>query len=228
MKRAAGLFLTGLLIGGCAATGFAPVTFDCQAMRLAPVTNPTQRLEFRAQGISVLPPPGDHWCIQGSGPKGVGFATHPLLGKRLEAVPSRAERAHTFAALVIADAAPKDVKLDTAEDLLALAEQRARSGGRFKTVESRAVRDTSLGAECVRFDYVAEERDNPNAPGLVLVVVNRDNFLCRHPSAQNPILVMIGASERYVQGTVSEPLLTESLRPEWEVFVRSLQFIPPR
>jgi hypothetical protein len=228
MKRAAGLFLAGLVISGCATTRVTyPMTFDCQAMRLAPVTNPTQRLEFRSQGISVLPPPGDRWCIQDSGPKGVGFLTHPLLGKRLEAAPSQAEIAHTFATLVIADAAPKDVKVDTPEDLLAMAERMTRSEGNLKTLESRVARDTSLGAECVRFDYVVEERNNPNVRGLVLVLVNRE-FLCRHPSAQPPILVIIGASERYLQGTVSEPPLIESLRPEWEVFVRSLQFMPPR
>jgi len=77
-----------------------------------------------------------------------------------------------------------------------------------------------------RFDAVVEERNNPDARGLVLVGVLRDSLFCRHPNARTPTLVLISASERYVQGTVTGPLLIDALRSEWEPSVRSVQFMP--
>jgi hypothetical protein len=151
------------------------------------------------------------------------------VGKVIETRPSEAEIRHTFAIMAIADEVPKDAKVETVADMSAFVEQiilGARPGSRFKAVEYKSVPDSSLGAECLRFDALVEERDNPGVPGVVLVQVIRDNFLCRHPDSRTPTLVVIGASERYIQGTVSGPSLIDTLRSEWEPWVRSLNFMP--
>ncbi len=129
--------------------------------------------------------------------------------------------------MVTADEVPKDAKVDTPAEMFTFIEQRSlRSERRFTVVESTFRPDSSLGAECVRFDAVVEERNNPNGRGLVLVGVLRDNLFCRHPRARTPTFVLISASERYVQGTVTGPLLIDALRSEWEPSVRSVQFMP--
>lgn len=148
------------------------------------------------------------------------------MGKRLETAPPLPQQAHTFAVALIAGPPPKGVKLDTPDDLVAAA-QRVMVGekGTIRIVESSSARDTSLGAECIRFDSVLEERDNPRVRGAVLVIVNRDNYVCRHPHASTPTLILFGASERFIQGTVSPPLLLDTLRPQWEPTVHSVEFL---
>lgn len=227
--QSAWLLLTGFLSVGCASPRVvAPVTVDCRTIRAAPVTNQDQRLEFRGQGFSVLPPPGEHWCITHSSARDVVFSTSALMGSRLEGPPSRAEMRHTFVVMVMA-LEVGDAKVDTPEELRAFAERINRSGGRFKTIELQVVPDTSLGVECVRVDSVKEERDNPNAPGVVLLLVERPTLLCRHPHMSPTSVVLIGASERYVQGAVMEgPSLGEARKDQVEAFVHSLRFAPPR
>ncbi len=228
--RSVSMLVSVFVAAGCATSRLAmPVRVDCQFLRMASVSSPTQRMEFRSWGYSLLPPQGNQWCIGGAGPRGTRFITHPLFGKVIETRPSQAELRHTFGIMAIADEVPKDAKVETAADLFTSVERLVLGGqpkSRFKVVETRFVPDSSLGAECVRFDTVVEERDNPGAPGVVLVLVNRDNFLCRHPGSRTPTLIWIGASERYVQGTLTGPLLIDTLRTEWEPSVRSLQFLP--
>jgi len=157
------------------------------------------------------------------------FYTHPLLGKVIETRPSEVEHLHTLALVTMADEVPKDAKVETAADMFAFVERRilgAQPGSRFKVVESKFMLDSSVGAECIHFDAVVEERDNPGARGVVLIQVMRDNFLCRHPDSRTPTLVLVAVSERYPQGAVTGPLLIDTLRSEWEPSVRSLQFMP--
>ncbi len=150
-----------------------------------------------------------------------------MLGRLVEQRPSPTDILHTFGLLTIADEVPRDAKVDTPAELFAFIEQRfIRPEPRFTVVQSSFHADASPGAECVRFDAVVEERNNPGARGAVLVGVLRDNLVCRHPSARTPTLVLVSASERYVQGTVTGPLLVDTLRPEWEPSVRSLRFLP--
>ena len=227
MPRLAWVLAVGVLMGGCASTGFTPRTLDCG--RLAPVPNPSGRIELASLGVSIIPPQADRWCMSPLGSDFFTFNTHPLMGKYLDTAPTPAEMAHTVGILVTSGAPPKDAKLDAPEDLVAFA-QRMMLGDsrRFRIVESTAVRDSSLGADCIRFDSTLEERDNPRAPGAVLVLVNRENHLCRHPYARSPMLVLFGASERYVQGTDNQPLLLDTLKTQWEPSVRSVQFLRPR
>lgn len=224
--RFVGLLMLGFLTAGCASTR-PPVTVDCQSLRMVP--SPTQRVEFRSWGYSLVPPQGEGWCIQSSGARGTVFYNHPLMGKVLETRPSDAELRHTFAFSAAADEVPPGAKVDTPTDMFTVVQQRILGvvpGSRFTLVESKFVPDSSLGADCIRFDATVEERDNPGARGVVLVGVMRDNFLCRHPSARTPTIVLISASERFAQGTVSGPLLIDTLRSQWEPAVRSVQFMP--
>jgi len=228
VTRSAWALAVGVFLGGCASSPeFTPRTLDCG--RLTPVPNPSGRMELAAIGVSILPPQADRWCMSPMAGNAFTFTTHPLMGKYLETLPTQAETAHTFGILVMSGPVPKDAKLDTPEDLLAFA-QRMMLGdpGRFRIVQSHVVQDPSLGADCIRFDSILEERDNPRAGGAVFQLVIRANYLCRHPYARSPMLVLWGATERYIQGTVRTPALVDTLKAEWEPSVRSVQFLPPR
>ena len=216
----------GVLLSGCASTTFTPRTVNCGG--LTPVPNPSERIELPSLGVSIVPPQASRWCMSPMAADVFSFGTHPLMGKYLETAPTPAEAAHTFGILVMSAPPPKDAKLDTPEDLLAVAQRMLGGSERFRTVESRVVQNPSLGADCNTFDAILEERGNPRAPGLVLQVVSRQNHLCRHPYARSPTLVLWGASERYVQGTVTPPSLVDTLKAEWEPSVRSVQFLHPR
>ena len=226
MRRVASLLAAGALTTGCATAAFTPRTVDCG--RLTPVPNPSGRIDLASQGASVQPPQADRWCMSTTQAGAFAFNTHPLMGRRLESPPSQADVAHTVGIIILTAPVPKELRIETPEELAALA-QRMMLGesGRFRTVESSAARDSSLGADCVRFDSVVEERDNPRASGGVFVIVNRENRLCRHPHASSPTLVLFGASERYLQGS-GVSLTLDTLRPEWEPSVRSVQFLRPR
>ena len=217
---------TFVTVSGCASSRPAqPMSLTCQTLRMVQADR-FDRIEFPSSGYSILPPRGDRWCSGGSGSHGTTFVSHPLMGKLLERRPSEMEMRHSIALTVVADDAPKDTRIETEADMIAFVQRHyfgIGSGSRFTLVESKFVSDSSLGAECIRFDAVIEERNNPGARNLVLVGVMRDGFLCRHPNARTPTLILISTSERYVQGTTT-PLLIDTLRSEWEPSVRSLQF----
>lgn len=219
------VLVVGLFLSACASTPFTPRTLNCG--RLTPVPNPSGRIELPSLGVSIVPPQANGWCMSPMAADVFSFGTHPLMGKYLEKAPTPAEAAHTLGILVMSAPPPQDAKLDTPEDLLAVAQRMLGGSERFRTVESRIVQDPSQGAGCITFDAILEERGNPRAPGLVLQVVSRQNHLCRHPYTRSPILVLWGASERYVQGTVSPPSMVDTLKPDWEPSVRSLQFLRP-
>jgi hypothetical protein len=226
--RSCWLLAIACLAGGCAPARLAtPIVMSCQSLRLAAVTNPEERVDFPSWGYSLLPPRGNHWCVSGKGTRGVVFNTHPLFGQAIDTRPSEAEIRHTLALAARADEIPTDAKLETPADMFAFVEQRfLRPEPRFTIVQSTFASDSTLGAECIRFDAVIEERDNPDARGVVLIGVLKDNLLCRHPSSRVPTLVLVSASERYMQGALTTPLLIDTRRSEWEPTVRSLRFAP--
>jgi hypothetical protein len=206
-----------------------PTLMNCQTLRMS-VANGTERMEFPSWGFSVQPPSGDHWCRGRSSPNGAMFVSNPFLGQVVDKRPSDAEVRHSLVLMVAADDVPNDKRIETEAEMIAFLERQflgKRPGSRFTVVESKFTQDASLGAECVRFDAVIEERDNPDARNLVLIGVMRDSFLCRHPNARTPTLVLISVRERYVQGTLAgTPLLIDTLRAEWHASVRSVQFTP--
>lgn len=238
------LSLLSVLTVGCAGLSRTPTTLDCRELGLTPVIDAGQRLEFSSPGFSVLPPQGGYWCIQQSDPGGVVFVKSPLLGQRLNRRPNLRETTHTFAATA-REVIVEEAELDNPEELQAFVKRWLLGGARVRVADSTVVLDTAplrrfklidskvdlenpFGAKCVRFDAVIEERDNPLAPGAVLIQINPSQFLCRHPHSRERIFLLIGYSERYLQEEQPRPLLVETWKQEVEPFVRSLRFSPPR
>ena len=229
MRRKSVLLLTIVLItAGCVRPRLsAPVTMDCQVLGMAQVTNLTPRVEITSGQYSLLPPQGKHWCVRTAEPGAIVFSTHPLLGETLYARPSDAEILHSFSIGAFQVQVPEGANVETADDIFAFVKREYLAPEpRFRAVEATFAPDSSLGANCIRFRAIMEERNNPRAPGAVLIGVIGDSFACRHPNSRVPTVVVISPSERYIQGTVARPLLMETLRSEWEPSVRSLQFMP--
>jgi hypothetical protein len=226
--RPLALVAVGLLVSGCAASRpFTPRTVDCGQQ--TPVPNPSGRIELASLGVSIVPPQASGWCMSAVGADFFAFRTHRLMGRHLESLPSQAEQAHTMGLLVAAGPPPKDAPSETPEELAAFARRlMLGDSGRFRVLGSQAAPEPFRGADCIRFDSVVEERDNPRSPGVVLQIVNRENYLCRHPHASPPKLILFGASERYIQGTVRPPFLLDSLQAQWEASIRSVEFLRPR
>jgi len=183
---------------------------------LGPIINPAERVEF--DGFSVLPPQGKNWYLGKSPYHGVVFR------KRLFETP-RSPEMHSFYASVTRDDL-NGKELETPQDLLAFVEHTFRVEPRFRVVNSNVVLDDAMGnimdTDCVRYDMVQEERNNPIAPEAVLTLTVH-GFTCRHPSSPK---VAIGAwcSERYPQGEQS--LLDETLQQECESFLKHVLLKP--
>lgn len=228
--------------GYAAQIPIAASALDCKDIGAQAITDSTQRLQFPASGFSVLPPQGDKWCIQRTDRDGIIFFKSPLL-LDTNPRPARASASHTVVAMA-KEVSIEESGLDSIEGLRDFVARWLRGGGntrslgstlvlddtplaRFKLVESRLDLKNPFSANCVGFDSVTEERDNPRYRGAVLLMVNRNQFLCRHPHARERLLVLIGYSERYMQGA---PPPAGSLVDDWkeqlEPFVRSLQFSP--
>jgi hypothetical protein len=148
-------------------------------------------------------------------------------GKKLFDTPRRpADRLHTFVAgAIVSDWEAENRRIWPLVSPTQIQEHINRyfaQGGRFRILEYKQALDRSLGVDCVRPDVVYEERDNPRAPGSVLVI-SVHGFMCRHPHV--PTLgIILFYSERFVEGEQS--LLTETLKQEAEAFLRSVVFKP--
>ncbi len=180
--------------------------------------NPAERLEF--DGFSVLPPQGKNWKLGKSPGYGVVFT------KRLFEKPRSPEIHSLHVAVARHDFNRRELK--TPQDLLSFVKRAFRAEPRFRVVNSNVVLDDAMSnvmdTDCVRYDMMQEERDNPVAPGAVLIVTAH-GFECRHPSSPK---VVIGAwcSERYPQGEQS--LLDETLQQECESFLQNVLLKPLR
>jgi len=210
------------LVVACAAAPFVPRRLDCDALRLASV-NATRRFDFHSPDFSILPPQGEHWCIAHTNARGVQFVKNLLSGQVIDAPPSGEKVAHTFIAAAIA--IRTEEKIESTADLRGLFE-RLMFGAkgystRYKLLESKTVADDSLGADCLRYDLVWEERDNPRVPGVLLITTN-EGYLCRHPHSVG--LIHIFYSERHPERMPSQ---LDPLRREVEPFVKSVVFIKP-
>ena len=178
---------------------------SCGASQLTPVTDLTQRLEFH--GFSILPPQGYNWFFSGKDSRGALFCR--ILKER------HLERGHTLIAWVVT----KDVKKDeigSQSKLREFVEKFLKPGHRFKLLKSRVI---LAGSDCVRYNRVAEERENPLFPDNVLILSAR-GIWCLHPDSRH--LIHAGFSERYVKG-VHQPLASSLINDEVELFLKSLK-----
>jgi hypothetical protein len=92
----------------------------------------------------------------------------------------------------------------------------------YELLESHSILDTSLDANCVRFDAKVEARGFHKAlPGIVVLnFIN--NLICAHPqppSSKSP-LIWISFVETYREG---EQSTADSVRREVDPFLQSLQ-----
>jgi hypothetical protein len=175
-----------------------------------PVTAHEQRLSFR--GFSILPPQGRDWYIRNQTPSDIVFFK-PLTDKT-----KPSSQAHSTFGIVVMVVYPDEGSVG---DLREYVRQRLRGEGRFTNVQSRVASDNALDVECVRFESVSEERDNPLVPG-VLTLTGYGVF-CRHPFSPR-YLFHLSYSERYPQKEPSR--LDDVVRAEAEAVLKSVVFAP--
>jgi hypothetical protein len=226
----------------CEAAESAPITLSCETLQTSAVTDLGQRVEIVAHGFSILPPQGQGWCYRAMASAGGSFFKVPKFEKGFESLPSRDQIAalHVFSTIAISLAGLRDfgakikspeefesvVNLLITEHLFSQILEGVQSAEhRFRLLESNIVSVIFSGASCVRFNAKIEERGHVQAPGLVFLLNLTANVVCLHPTAPDNDLIWIGFVERYVQG--DQPA-SDTLKQEYEPFVQSLRFMPPR
>ena len=94
---------------------------------------------------------------------------------------------------------------------------------RFNVIEDSVTRHDRTDAECVRYEYSMEERNNPNMPNEVLVIHDFGQT-CRLPGDERK-LVLATLSERHVKGKQVDPEAFPRLKTTVaETFFQSIQF----
>jgi hypothetical protein len=226
----------------CEAASLTPITLNCDKLKSSALTNSERRIEITAQGFSVLPPQGEGWCYRLTGSQGISFYKVSRYGKVFEPPRSRAAIAvmHTFSAVAMSLKGFRDFgpniqspsEMQAAVDLLIREHVFAQilmgvitSEHSFYLVKSDIETDSYSSASCVRFQARIEERGNSQASGLVFILNLAHNIICRHPTGPEIGLIWVGLVERYAQGDQAG---VDTLKEEYEPFVQSLQFIPPR
>lgn len=202
IARSAGVLALALL-AGCA----APPPFG-------PVTEPSARIE--AGGFSVLPPKGADWVIgadPGRSSLVFGKADRKSLMHGRSFIVNAARQTARTGDVANADALRGEV--DAAI---------AATSGRMRVVQSKteAYVDSELGTDCVRFETLIEERNNPKQPGKLLLMTSYGKA-CRHPDSPTHYVVLTCSERRPAD---SAPLLNEALRGECARTLDSLRFRP--
>lgn len=170
-------------------------------------------------GFSLLPPSGKGWIVAPSGPYGAAFGK-PIMNP---------DGSRATLALQVSTGRFKDRSFDLrSEQGLRAATEYTAAGGdasRFKVVDasySETYREQDT--DCIRFDVVMEEHNNPMAlnRGQVLLL-SYHGMVCRHPSSDEFTLTAV-FSERRPKEQAS--LLDEALRQEAEHSLKSIRFTP--
>lgn len=167
-------------------------------------------------GFSVLPPGGANWVL-GADPSRDTL----VFGK---ADRERVRQGSSFVVSAVRTRA-RSPDVGSAEGLRAEVDESIRTtSGRMKVLGSKteSYTDSVLGTDCVRFDTLIEERDNPKVPGKVLLMTSYGKA-CRHPASAAHYVVLTCSERRPVD---SAPLLDEALRGECARTLDSLRFRP--
>jgi hypothetical protein len=229
--------------GFCGAAVFTPIPFNCSVFDSSLVTNVDNRIEVSALGFSVLPPQGENWCVKSMAAKGLSFLKVPgsvaVFGQPRspdDLLPAALQAARfTGVAVGLPDfgfktGSPEQLKI-AVDQMISIHIFSQFVGGlssaerHYELLESHSILDTSLDANCVRFDAKVEARGYHKAlPGIVVLnFIN--NLICSHPqppSSKSP-LIWISFVETYREG---EQSTADTVRREVEPFLRSLQFMP--
>jgi hypothetical protein len=215
---------------------------DCEKLQYSTVINPENPFEIAAPGFSVLPPKGAGWCYRLFATSGVGFFKIPRFEKVVGRPPTRDDFAklHIFSGIAISlkGLPGVDTPIENPEELKALVGVLIRehlftqisvgiatAEHRFRLLESNVVTESDAIRTCVRFEATVEERGSSQAPNLVFLLNLASNVVCRHTAAPEMGLIWVGFVERYLQGDQPN---AHTLKEEYEPYVQSLRFMPPR
>jgi hypothetical protein len=224
------------------AAAFLQPATDCEKLQYSTVINPERPFEIAAQGFSVLPPKGEGWCYRLFATAGIGFFKIPEFEKISGKPPTRDEFAklHIFSGLAMSlkGLAGVDTPIQNPEDLKTLVGVLIRehlftqmsvgiatAEHRFRLLDSNVVTENDANRTCVRFEATVEERGSPQAPELVFLLNLASNVVCRHSAAPEMGLIWVSFVERYLQGDQPN---AHTLKEEYEPYVQSLRFMPPR
>ena len=95
-----------------------------------------------------------------------------------------------------------------------------RNQGRWHTVKSSVSNPYRFkNTDCVSYDLVQEEHDNPVLPSTVLIMTDHGVY-CRYPGSAETVQVF--SSERYKQG--DKPFDQPALKQEASAFIDSIEF----
>ena len=189
---------------------------------VSPVTDSTQRLEFR--GFSILPPKGANWFMDSSptNPGDPRWTVQIVFIKYLKVPATRpAELKSVLASVSTRDLG--DVQFESRAQLLKqLAKgfiedfERARQ---MKLLSSKASVEKYLGWDCVRYESTYEDFTSHLFPGSVFIF-SRHGFALLHPDSPTHV-VALEYSQRYLKGE-----MPPRLEAEVEPFLKSLVLSP--
>ena len=226
----------------CSAAEVMPSPVDCAMLQSSAVTKRELRIEIAAEGFSILPPQGERWCYRLLASSGVSFFKIPPSAGLIDRPPSLEEvvatRLFSAMAMSLKGLIRDGVRIQNPDDLKSFVDHLIRENlfsqvltgissaeHRFRLLESKVDITSFSSSICVRFDGRVEERGNIQAPALVFVLNFPGNVVCRHPAVAETQLIWIGFVERYLRG---EQPISDTLKGEYEPYVQSVQFTPPR
>lgn len=238
----AALCLSLAIAAFCGAADLIPVAPDCPMLQSAAVTKLEQRIEIAPHGFSILPPQGERWCYRLLTSAGVSFFKIPPTAAPLGRPPPLEEimamRLFSGMAMSLDGLRDFETQIQSSDELQAQVDHLIRDqlfaqiivgvsvgDHRFRLLESSTRPVSYSGATCVRFDARVEERGNVQTPTLIFVLNFPANVVCRHPTVAETRLIWIGFVERYLR---SEQPMADTLKREYEPYVQSVQFMPPR
>jgi len=196
----------------------AAITVVGCASQPRPVTDSTTRLQF--VGFSVLPPQGNNWYFNMEGQYVVSFGKFDRGKYKPGTKPT-----HTLIVTAFSGQLTPENKIDTPERLYAFSEAFLHRKGptRFDSQEIELTPYRTQETDCVQYDHVVEERDNPKVAGAILTITAH-GFICRN-SYSPDWLISAFYSERYIPGEKID--VGPSFKREGQSFLKNIVFTPP-
>jgi hypothetical protein len=140
-----------------------------------------------------------------------------VFGRDVTANATRPEDDHTLRVVFTVDRAAGAEKHDQAFRNFGVRLQGDTEDGRLRSVSYSATRDASLGADCLRYEVVREDRGVPTFPGSVFQLADR-GLVCFHPTRS--AVILLNWSERFLQGQTAAATTSEV-----DEFLGSLRFL---
>jgi hypothetical protein len=166
-------------------------------------------------GFSYVPPSGPGWHVASRSPTAVLYGKQPsgeMVGGRLTG-----HYTHSFLMAAIVDQPVSAGSSAAFVDAVRSAYSAQDPKSRIKTVRAFARHYGEPGVFCAEFEAVVNERDNPNYPGMLLLM-EQHGIICLHRSLK--FTVRLETSERRPAGEPS--FLDQTSRHEADAFLRSL------